>query len=104
MSTNPLHLPQWPAGKHDWRGRLLLLAARLLGFASRGATVRSRSRGTIEAVLLGRREEATWALIEQSAHAYNLHRFGQLLQEVRQDAAEAQALEDWSVTPDETVH
>jgi hypothetical protein len=81
MSNNPLNLPAIPHAKSDWRGRLLLLACKLLGFNARGASIMSKSRGSIQCLMIGRSEESLFAMVSEVARSYNDHLMASVLLE-----------------------
>jgi hypothetical protein len=56
-------LPVVPHARGDWRGRLLLLACRLLGFHAKSMHIVSKSRGSLEGVIIGRDDPALYAVV-----------------------------------------
>jgi hypothetical protein len=113
MSKNPLNLPAIPHAKSDWRGRLLLLACKLLGFNARGASIMSKSQGSIQCLMIGRSEESLFAMVSEVARSYNDHLMASVLLEaaLRRQAApsapeeESALFEEWPLKPEkETIH
>ncbi len=109
MSDNPLNLPEMQQSRSDWRGKLLLLACKLLGFPTKGMVIMSKSRGTVEALMIARCEDGIAAMVHGCVHTAQQVAAERFLRDIMQSAAqpEPETFSDegtWAVEPDETVH